>query len=138
MCRPTRPRGIHKHREFPEELPGKTQPQPAPAGTRWRRSDHLSKDVKTMPAGFLDTISIDMKEFHIPPVQIKDILPQHLVLLKAAKGALTDAGIQPRPGENDPLRTNIGCAMGISFDFGATDFSLRWKAHILADDLLDQ
>ncbi|MCF8125137.1 MAG: beta-ketoacyl synthase [Desulfotignum sp.] len=123
---------------FTDLLLGRATPSPAPAGKRWQRFDHLTADQQAMPAGFLTTLSMDMGEFHIPPVQMKDILPQHLVLLKAARGALQDAGITPRPGENDPVRTRAGCAVGIEFDFGAADFSLRWHAHDLPDTLLDQ
>ncbi len=117
---------------------GRVSPRPVPAVTRWRRWDHLPKAQQKMSANFLDTISVDRGEFHIPPVQMGEILPQHLVLLKAAKGALADAGLPVRPKENDPVRHRFGCAVGIGFDFGATDFSLRWKAHHLPDTILDQ
>jgi len=48
-------------------------------------------------------------------------------MLKAASGALKDAGILPRPGRNEKTRTGFGAAMGIEFDYGATDFHLRWR-----------
>lgn len=65
-------------------------------------------------------------EFHIPPNQIDDLLPQHLIMLKAAMGAIKDAGISPRP-EKGELRTDFGAAIGIEFDYGATDFHIRWR-----------
>ena len=123
---------------FTDLVLGRIPGCPAPAVNRWRRIDHLPEDIRHLPAGFLHTLSMAMGECHIPPVQMPDILPQHLVLLKVAKRALTDAGIPARPGENEPLRTRAGCAVGIEFDFGATDFSLRWHAHALPDALLDQ
>jgi acyl transferase domain-containing protein/3-hydroxymyristoyl/3-hydroxydecanoyl-(acyl carrier protein) dehydratase len=123
---------------FTDLVLGRTTPCPAPAKNRWRRFDHLPADQQALQAGFLDTLSMAMGEFHIPPLQMADILPQHLVLLKAAKGALADAGISPRPQENDALRTRAGCAVGIEFDFGAADFSLRWHAHDLPETLLDK
>ncbi len=85
-------------------------------------------------------------EFHIPPNQIDDLLPQHLVMLKAAMGAIKDAGISPRPenisqsvkyldpsqsviqAEESTTRTDFGAAIGIEFDYGATDFHIRWKS----------
>ena len=76
---------------------------------------------------FMDKIVTHAGEFHIPPNQIADILPQHLILLKAAMGALQDAGIPKRPGKNAPERTSFGAAIGIDFDYGATDFHLRWR-----------
>lgn len=65
-------------------------------------------------------------EFHIPPNQIDDLLPQHLIMLKAAMGAIKDAGISPRP-EKRELRTDFGAAIGIEFDYGATNFHIRWR-----------
>jgi acyl transferase domain-containing protein len=124
--------------QFTDMILGKTSPAPAPATTRWRRTDHLSADIAGLKAGFLDFLSVAVDEFHIPPVQIPDILPQHMVLLKAVKMALTDAGIPSRPPQAEGPRNRAGCAVGIDFDFGAADFSLRWYAHVLDDARLDQ
>ncbi|MCP4020245.1 MAG: beta-ketoacyl synthase, partial [Desulfobacteraceae bacterium] len=41
----------------------------------------------------------------------------------------------PRPGKNETLRTKIGCAIGIEFDYGATDFHVRWKINHLHENL---
>ncbi len=76
---------------------------------------------------FMDKFVTHAGEFHIPPNQIADILPQHLILLKAAMAALQDAGIPKRPGKDAPERTTFGAAIGIDFDYGATDFHLRWR-----------
>ncbi|GAB6145805.1 beta-ketoacyl synthase N-terminal-like domain-containing protein [Desulfocicer niacini] len=75
---------------------------------------------------WLDEIKTFAGEFHIPPNQIPDLLPQHLIMLKAAMAALKDAGIAPRPGKDQSPRTRFGAAMGIEFDHGATDFHLGW------------
>ena len=75
---------------------------------------------------WMDEIKTFAGEFHIPPNQIPDLLPQHLVMLKAAMAAIKDAGIAPRPHKNQGLRTRFGAAIGIEFDHGATDFHLRW------------
>jgi len=102
-------------------------------GSRWKRKKPYGFDEK--PGFYLDDLLLAVDEFHIPPNQLEDILPQHIVLLKAAKGALEDAGINPRPTAQDPLRHHIGCAMGIEFDYGATDFHLRWKINHLDEKL---
>ena len=75
---------------------------------------------------WMDEIKTFAGEFHIPPNQIPDLLPQHLVMLKAAMAAIKDAGIDPRPNKDQGLRTRFGAAIGIEFDHGATDFHLRW------------
>ncbi len=104
----------------------KKQLTPELPGSRWRRKG--LDTVREKKGYYLDQFSTFYGEFHIPPNQMEDILPQHILLLKAAKGALEDAGIAPRPLETDPPRHNMGCAIGIEFDYGATDFHLRWTA----------
>ncbi|MCK5098218.1 MAG: beta-ketoacyl synthase, partial [Desulfobacteraceae bacterium] len=77
---------------------------------------------------YIKKLPIIDHEFHIPPNQIDDILPNQLVMLKAAKMALFDAGINDRPEKNENPRIDFGAAIGIEFDFKATNFYLRWKA----------
>ncbi|WDP92837.1 MAG: beta-ketoacyl synthase [Desulfobacter sp.] len=119
-------------------LSGTQKPIPAPAGSRWRRSDHLTAEQQQAPALYMNEIAMDLGEFQIPPNQLGDILPQHLAMLKAAKEALIDAGISPRPDRSEPLRHTMGGAVGIDFDFGATDFYLRWHLHRQPDAVLDR
>ena len=77
---------------------------------------------------FMDSLPVEPGEFRIPPNQMPDILSNQILTLKAAKNALEDAGIAPRPGKTDPQRTRFGAAVGIEFDFRAADFYARWKA----------
>lgn len=90
------------------------------------------------PGRYIDKIDIVPGQFHIPPNQMTDILPQHLLLLKSVYGALKDAGIPSRPADNDAPRSFIGCAIGIDFDYGATDFHLRWQINELDEDIKNQ
>jgi len=112
---------------FKDLIFGKTNPETGIPGSRWRHTRHLAPELAKTQTAFMDKICIELGQFHIPPNQFEDILPQHLVMLKAAKGALEDAGISPRPLKTEPDRIKTGCAIGIEFDFGATDFFLRWK-----------
>ena len=105
-------------------------------GSRWRRTG--LNTIKEKKGYFLDQFSTFYGEFHIPPIQMEDILPQHILLLKAAKGALLDAGITPRPPDDEPSRDKMGCAIGIEFDYGATDFHLRWTAGSAGEAMKDQ
>jgi acyl transferase domain-containing protein/3-hydroxymyristoyl/3-hydroxydecanoyl-(acyl carrier protein) dehydratase len=117
---------------------GKTNPEIGIPGSRWRHTRHLAPELHKTQTAFMDKICVELGEFHIPPNQMEDILPQHLVMLKAAKGALEDAGISPRPLKTEPDRIKTGCAIGIEFDFGATDFFLRWKLQAQDKDRLDK
>ncbi len=77
---------------------------------------------------FIEKLPISDHEFHIPPNQIDDILPNQLLMLKLAKIALMDAGINERPLKNEKNRYDFGAALGIEFDFKATNYYLRWKS----------
>ena len=104
-------------------------PDPALPGDRFRSSRISNSAIHEEPGFYLDNIFIYPGEFHIPPNQLEDILPQHLVLLKTVKHALIDAGIPVRPEPGKELRTRFGAAIGIEFDHEATDFHLRWTHH---------
>ncbi len=114
----------------------KNQLTPELPGSRWRRTDIDA--IKEKKGYFIDEFSTFYGEFHIPPIQMEDILPQHILLLKAAKGALENAGINPRPLDSEPPRHNMGAAIGIEFDYGATDFHLRWTAGPTGEEVKDQ
>ncbi len=124
--------------EFKQLIFGLSQPRYRVPGARWRRTDHLDPETRETLSAFMETVSMDLGEFHIPPLHLEDILPQHLIMLKAAKGALEDAGISPRPLKTEGARIKTGCAVGIEFDFGATDFFLRWKLHDRDHTLVDE
>jgi len=72
--------------------------------------------------------------FRIPPVELKDSLPQQLELLDATADALEDAGL--RESEGPRLRT--GVFVGLSLDLNTTNFHLRWVLPQLARDWAKQ
>jgi len=119
--------------EFSDLIFDKNQLIPELPGSRWRRTGLDA--VQEKKGFFLKRFSTYYGEFHIPPIQMEDILPQHILLLKATKGALEDAGINPRPLDDEPPRHHMGCAIGIEFDYGATDFHLRWTAGSAEEEL---
>ena len=127
--------------EFSQLLFGDTALTGRSGKASWRRADHLPPEIRNAQTLFLDELSIDLKDFNIPPNQMHQILPQHLIMLKAAMAALADAGISPKPDASQPPRVNMGCAVGIDFDFGATDYHLRWQIqgqdNNVSQDLLD-
>ena len=95
------------------------------SGNRWKGADDVFKDAlaSVNPQGaFIDNLFLKIGEFQIPPNEIKDILPQQLLALKVGAGAMADAGLPMREH-----RERMGVVMGISFDFEATNFHLRWQ-----------
>jgi PfaB family protein len=98
---------------------------------RWKGCDHVAYQYlknQSLNGGFCDALSIGPHEFHIPPKDIPDILPQQLLMLKVAAAAIQDAGL--------PLRTErpaMGTIIGIDFDMEAANFHLRWHLAQLFD-----
>lgn len=83
-------------------------------GTQWKGS-------------FIDHLSVEIGEFQIPPGEIPEILPQQLLMLKVAAGAMDDAGLVLRQA-----RERMGTIIGIGFDYEATNFHLRWALPAMA------
>lgn len=97
-----------------------------PVDQKWRNCEEtttLLSDMKNLPKGnYIDNFDISIGEFHIPPKEIPDILPQHLLMLKAASAAIKDANIDKRSE-----KPRMGSAIGMNFDFEATNFNIRWN-----------
>jgi 3-hydroxymyristoyl/3-hydroxydecanoyl-(acyl carrier protein) dehydratase/3-oxoacyl-(acyl-carrier-protein) synthase len=88
---------------------------------RWKGCEAALPGLEDLTGCFLEEIVLERGEFHIPPVEIPDILPQHLLMLKMAASAMADAGLPLRAE-----RPRMGALIGIDFDFESTNFHLRW------------
>ena len=85
----------------------------------WFRENGLDK---TPFAGFyLDEVPLATEQFRIPPKELEEMLPQQLLMLQTAAGAMADAGV----GREGNLRT--GLFIGIALDLNSTNFSHRWS-----------
>ena len=83
--------------------------------------------LQTLRGVFLDHFAIALTDFRIPPREIPDLMPQHLLMLKVALGAMQDAGLASRRE-----RPRMGCIVGMEFDLENTNFHLRWNTDRLA------
>ena len=81
----------------------------------------LPADIIPQWGGFMNHLKIGINEFRIPPKEIPDILPQHLLMLQVAADAMQDAGLS-----EVMERPNMGTVIGMDFDFEATNFHFRW------------
>jgi len=111
--------------DFLDIMSGRIRLQPVMPDSRWKKQPESDSD--RIEGFYMDQVSVGFNEFHIPPNQMDEILPQHILMLKAAKKALENAKIPPRPSHSNSPRERMGCAIGIEFDYGAADFYLRWK-----------
>ncbi len=91
---------------------------------RWKGCDDIEE--KLLDGGFMDKLSLFHGELHIPPNEIPDILPQHLLMLKVSANAMKNAGLPLRE-----KRPRMGAVIGMDFDFEATNFHLRWNLYNL-------
>ena len=123
-------------REFQELIfAGKLNFKPRP-GHRWKGCDLAANRGIENPAmigGFCRDVSVAVDEFHIPPNEIPDLLPQQLLMLKVATAAMEDAGFALRE-----KRPSMGAVIGIDFDFEAANFQLRWQLSTLIDRWADK
>ncbi len=92
---------------------------------RWKGAEATAAEIlgnAGSRGAFLETLTVGVGEFRIAPNEIADLLPQQLLMLKAAAGAMQASGFDGRPEQ-----PRMGAVIGIDFDFAATDFHLRWR-----------
>lgn len=92
---------------------------------RWKGCDGmLEHSGVRLPrkGGFMRRLPIGISEFRIPPNEIPDILPQHLLMLKVAAAAMAAAGLTAKSE-----RPRMGVVIGLDFDYEATNFHPRWS-----------
>lgn len=86
---------------------------------------------QVLPGMYAQELELGLTDFNISPNELVDILPQHLLMLMAAREALLDAKQDLRA---DKPRT--GALVGMDFDLNADNFCVRWLAQTLDDSLL--
>lgn len=111
-------------RSFQETvLNGSSTIQPVPKH-RFKGCGFIAQKYLThrdIQGGFLDTMSLSMDEFRIPPKEMPDILSQQLLMLKIAARAMLDARLSLK--ENRP---KMSAFIGVDFDFETTNYALAW------------
>ena len=98
-------------------------PVPRTTGGERRAPGSTRKSLNETPfAGFyLDEVAVPANRFRIPPREMEEMLPQQLLMLDTAAGAMADAGL----GREGNERT--GVFIGIALDLNSTNFSFRWS-----------
>ncbi len=118
---------LNSLREFQETIfRGESVIRKRPA-FRWKGADNIAEEILDSRAGYgayMESLSLHIGEFHIPPNEIGDILPQQLLMLKTAAHAMKDAGFSLREE-----RPRMGVIIGMEFDMEATNFHLRWNLY---------
>ncbi len=78
--------------------------------------------LEAIRGGFIERLRFEASAFRIPPIEIDDILVQHLLTLQVAREAIHDAALPL--GKEALLR--MGVVVGMDFDREACDFHGRW------------
>ena len=103
---------------------------------RWKGCDRIGDELlnsQSLPGGYCHEISVAASEFHLPPKEIPDILPQQLLMLKVAAEAMRDADLPLRQE-----RIDMGAVIGIDFDMEATNFHVRWQMANIVEQWTDR
>ena len=70
---------------------------------------------------YLDEFDVGAEQFRIPPREMEEMLPQQILMLQVAAGAMADAGLD----RADNIRG--GVLVGIPLDLNTTNYSFRWS-----------
>jgi len=73
---------------------------------------------------FINEVNVPLGRYRIPPVELKEMLPQQLLMLEVAANALEDAGIEELSKEES---NSTGVFIGIGLDLNTTNFHFRWS-----------
>jgi acyl transferase domain-containing protein/3-hydroxymyristoyl/3-hydroxydecanoyl-(acyl carrier protein) dehydratase len=85
----------------------------------WFRDEGLQQS--RLKGYYMDAFDLDIEQFRIPPKEMEEMLPQQILMLRVAAGAMADAGMDR--AEN--LRG--GVFVGIPLDLNTTNYSFRWS-----------
>jgi len=105
---------------FKERLFTRRQDFPATSPSHWWGVDNKD-DIK---GWFIEEVNIPLGRYRIPPAELKEMLPQQLLMLEVAANALDDAGIKELSKEQSNA---AGVFIGIGLDLNTTNFHFRWS-----------
>ena len=84
---------------------------------------------------FINEVNIPLGRYRIPPAELKEMLPQQLLMLEVAANALDDAGIEELSKEQSNA---TGVFIGLGLDLNTTNFHFRWSLLNLAKTWVKQ
>jgi acyl transferase domain-containing protein/3-hydroxymyristoyl/3-hydroxydecanoyl-(acyl carrier protein) dehydratase len=86
----------------------------------WFRREGL--DAVGFAGFFLDgPLAVAADRFRIPPLELREMLPQQLLMLEVAWGAMARAPVR------EDRRARTGVYLGLGIDLNTTNFQVRWS-----------
>ena len=105
---------------FKERLFGNKKDVSATSPAHWWGVEN-SENIK---GWFINEVNVPLGRYRIPPAELKEMLPQQLLMLEVAANALDDAGLSEFTKEQS---NSIGVYIGIGLDLNTTNFHFRWS-----------
>ncbi len=78
----------------------------------------------------IDALQISLDRYRIPPTELREMLPQQLLMLDVAARALADAKLSVLP---QALQQRTGVFIGIELDPNTSNFHFRWMQRQYAE-----
>ncbi len=94
--------------------------------SRWFKT--AGYDQSSFQGYFIDQLNIQIGKYRIPPNELKEMLPQQLVMLLAADEAFQDADYDDKDG------LDTGVFIGLGLDLCTTNFHFRWALYNQLND----
>lgn len=90
-------------------------------------------DSKDITGNLINEVNVPLGRYRIPPAELKEMLPQQLLMLEVAANALEDAGLSELSKEQ---QCRTGVFIGIALDLNTTNFHFRWMQKKYASEWL--
>jgi acyl transferase domain-containing protein/3-hydroxymyristoyl/3-hydroxydecanoyl-(acyl carrier protein) dehydratase len=90
-------------------------------------------DSKDIEGHLIDEVKVPLGRYRIPPAELKEMLPQQLLMLEVAANALEDASLSELTTEQ---QCRTGVFIGIALDLNTTNFHFRWMQKKYASEWL--
>ncbi len=90
-------------------------------------------DSKECQGNLIEEVNVPLGRYRIPPAELKEMLPQQLLMLEVAANALEDAGLSELNAEQ---QCRTGVFIGIALDLNTTNFHFRWMQKKYASEWL--
>ena len=93
--------------------------------SEWFRKEFGGQFERPGPPGQIRCVKTPVGAFRIPPLELREMLPQQQLMLKVATAALRDVSPSP-PARSEAASDRTGVFIGIELDPNTTNFHLRW------------
>lgn len=111
-----------------DEIPYVTDNWNGAQSASWFKHDGFNSS--SFKGFYINELKIPFNKFRIPPKELKEILPQQLLMLNVTNGAIQDGRVL----DNDRLNTSV--IIGIGLDLNTTNFHFRWMMRNRAKELV--